>query len=270
MNYKTIKKLSLSMLLSSTVSFAALAETDYVDKTSHRTSLFRGNLHTDSSWLLGIGAYSFDSLYVGGKSRTQAIPYFSYQSEHFFFDGATLGLSAKPTDNLRLSAIITSGFIGDNNRGDSSQLADMHKLKDVINGGFALDYSGNYGDINFEVVKELSNRHKGTNASFTYSLNISLGDWVFIPAIGTSWFSSDVSQYYYGVQEDEVTSSRAIYQPKSGFNYNAGLTLIRPFAEHHNIGLTFSHDKFSSEITDSPIVDRNNVNTVGLFYVYSF
>ncbi len=258
------------MLLSSSVSFAALAQTDYVDKTSHRTSLFRGNLHTDSSWLAGFGAYSFDSLYVGGKSRTQAVPYFSYQSDHFFFDGATLGLSINPSDNLRLSAIVSGDFTGDIDRGDSSQLADMQDLNNVVNAGFALDYSGGFGDINFEVLKDVSNEHKGTSASFTYSINVPLGNWVLIPAIGSSWSSSKVLNYYYGVQENEVLNGRAFYKPQSGYNYNTGLTLIRPFKEHHTIGATFSYDKFSSEISDSPIVDKSNVNAVGLFYFYSF
>ena len=270
MNVKTIKKLSLSMLLSSTVSFAALAQSDYVDKTSHRTSLFRGNLHTDSSFLAGLGVYSFDSLYVGGKSRTQAGPYFSYQSDHFFFDGATLGLSINPSDNLRLSAIVAGDFTGDIDRGDSSQLADMHDLNNVVNAGFALDYSGGFGDINFEVLKDVSNEHKGTSTSFTYSINVPLGNWVLIPAVGSSWFSAKVSDYYYGVQENEVLADRALYKPKSGFNYNAGLTLIRPFKENHTIGATFSYDKFSSEISDSPVVAENNVKGMGLFYVYTF
>ena len=224
----------------------------------------------DSSFMIGLGVFSFDSLYVGGKSRTVPFPYLSYQGEHFFFDGGSMGLRYKVNDNLSLSTLITGDYLGDTDRGDSSQLSDMHELKDIVNAGFGVDYHYEYGGINFEVMKDVSSRHKGVSASLAFSATVPLGKWVLIPEIGSSWFSNDISQYYYGVQQNEVLSDRAFYKPDSGFNYNTGLTLIRPITEHHNIALTVSHEIFSNEITNSPIVGKKSLTGFGLFYVYAF
>ena len=173
-------------------------------------------------------------------------------------------------DNWGTSIVIGLDSFGDSDRGDSDQLSDMEALDDVVTRSLIAFYEGSWGKLELTVSSDVSSKHDGTVASLGYAYTIEYQDWRFIPSVKTTWFSKDVSGYYYGVNQNDATVGRAFYQPNTGVNYG-----IEFGAEYHierNQLLMFSAemDFLSKEIKDSPIIEESTMIEGTLGYMYLF
>ncbi|TQV88032.1 MipA/OmpV family protein [Aliikangiella coralliicola] len=231
---------------------------------------FSGENNKEESFILGPGVFSIESPYIGGKTQTMAFPYIEYSWGPLFIEGGTLGSHIFGGDNWGIAAAIDGDFLGDTDRGDSNQLADMQELDDVINGSIKMFYHQNWGAIELSLSKDISDNHDGSSASLSYSYVVELGNWEVIPSVGANWFSEDVSNYYYGVSLVDARANRPFYSPDSGVNYNAGISTIYSFDKNNSLMLNLTTESYSDQIKDSSIVDKSGSTTFGSIYIHRF
>jgi len=95
------------------------------------------NSHDNDSaeYAIGLLANSTTSVYRGGENQTQLFPYFEWSWGPLFFQEGTFGSYLAGGEHWGLAASIGLDFLGDSERGDSDELADMNDLDDVISGG---------------------------------------------------------------------------------------------------------------------------------------
>ena len=226
----------------------------------------------DGSWFhlaAGAGVSVEQSPYLGGKASVEVLPVLFVQMGRFYLRGPTLGAELFDGDDLSVSAGISLDF-ADTHRGDSPQLADMAKLDDVWLGEIEMSYEADWGELGLSLAADVSGTHDGYLAGFSYGYPLELGAWQIEPEVGVEWRSAKVSRYYYGVGANDVRSDRPFYEPDAGMNYELGVTATYPFAERHALSLEAGVEWLSSEVSDSPIVERDSVASVGVSYLFRF
>lgn len=127
-------------------------------------------------------------------------------------------------------------------------------------------------------VDLIAGYHRGWVLDTFYTRTLEYRNLDFSLGAGVTAFSADMTNYYFGVDADEVISElgqdlvpiRPFYEP--GFGYRAELeAIIRyPLAQDwlFTAGATLSH--YSDSISDSPLVARANVFRFKLSVSYVF
>ena len=217
----------------------------------------------------GAGVSVEQSPYVGGKDSMEVLPLLFVQMGRFYLRGPTLGAELYDGGDLSVSAGISLDF-ADSDRGDSPQLADMAELDDVWLGEVEVSYEADWGELDFSLAADVSGTHDGYLAGLSYGYPLELGGLQIEPEVGVEWHSARVNRYYYGVGAGDVRSDRPFYEPDAGMNYELGVTVTYPFAKRHALSLEVKAERLSSEVSDSPIIDRDNVASVGVSYLFRF
>ena len=208
------------------------------------------------------------SPYVGGKDGVEVLPVLFAQLGRFYLRGPTLGAELYDGDDLSVSAGISLDLA--DSRDDSPQLADMSKLDDVWLGEVEVSYEADWGELGVSLAADVSGTHDGFLAGLSYGYPLELGGLQIEPEVGVEWHSAKVNRYYYGVGAADVRADRPFYEPDAGMSYELGVTVTYPFAERHALSLEVEAEWLSSEVSDSPIVERDSVASVGVSYLFRF
>ncbi len=224
----------------------------------------------DDSTTLGLFFGSENSIYVGGEDRTRVLPFFSGQWGDVYFRGASLGYNLASSERAKLSMSIELDGAFNDDRDDSSELADMESLDSVLLGSLNYQYMSDFGEFGASLSADVSGAHDGYEAKLSYSYPFRLGRWMMSPEISVNWMSEEVNTFYYGVSEADATAARPMYEAESGINYELGFSAIYPFSRHHSLMFRTAYTAYSDEITDSPIVDEDYAFSVGVGFLYRF
>ena len=96
--------------------------------------------------------------------------------------------------------------------------------------------------------------------AYAYSVNRQLKT-----TLGFTWKDKNLTDYYYGVDEDEIIDDRGAYQADASFNPFIRISFHTPADENgDNWRLSFEYQKLDQQISQSPILIDNYVMT---FYV---
>lgn len=222
----------------------------WADETSHELSL-------------GLAVASGQSIYTGGKDRTQPFPVIDYQYKKFYFQGGELGFHLAETEHWEFNFGLGADFIGDKDRGDSRLLKDMSSLGIPVNANIETKFKSPIGHFSASYSTELTNKHDGNSFKLGYSAYLPVGSWVLVPRLSWQKHSEEVVNYFYGVDTASATDSRPLYQTGSSTSQSLGVLVLRPINDKlsflGNIGIT----QYGDEITRSPIVDEDQA--LGIF-----
>ena len=217
---------------------------------------------------LGLAVARSQSIYTGGKDRTQAFPAIDYKFKDFYFQGGELGFQLIDSKHWDLKVGIGADFIGDKDRGDSPELNDMSSLGFPVSAGIEATYKCPIGYFSARQSQEMTNKHGGNSFKLGYSAYIPVQSWVFIPSLSWQKYSDDVVNYYFGVDADSVTEDRPLYQTGSSATQSLGVMVLKPITEKvrflGNIGVT----QYGNEVTNSPIVSEDQSVSVFMGFTY--
>jgi outer membrane protein len=218
---------------------------------------------------LGAGVIEADPGYIGYHHRSNVVPLVSYRSGPFFISGTEGGVVATQSDDYTLSF----GLVPELNRlraSDSPELAGLQTREWTIDGSMNLSVRQPWGDTSFAVLHDILDRNNGTELRANYSYPIVLGTGRLTPAIGVTWESTNLTNYYYGVNTAESLPNRPAYSPGSALNPTAQLDYSVPVSDRWSLGAGIGYTHFDGTIRDSPIVDRSGSLSGMISLVYSF
>lgn len=159
---------------------------------------------------------------------------------------------------------------------DIPQLAGLNERE--YTGGIALRYSHFFDNAIFYI--DVASAHTGSNDqrdsasgliidSF-YSYLIPYRNWDIYLGAGLTYYDKALVDYYIGINPDEVTINRPLYNAKSSFRGQLEVYAQHPLSQSwfFNAGLTQTF--YFNSIKQSPLVDRNKSTQlmVGVLYVF--
>lgn len=216
---------------------------------------------------------SFSALLTLNNERN----YYNYLTgQQFGLDSVidkSFGIASGPNPGFGLPEVPDSNNPGvDTNttpeaihRNAHTELADRDS---ALNSGFEFLYISPLGDIQAQLLSDVSGTHDGQEAWLSWSHPWYTRNTELALTLGMEWKSQQLVGYYFGVQPDEAFVGRPEYDGAAGTN-----TFIR-LAGRYNLGQRWTvvgmveREFLSSAISASPIVNANEVDTffTGLFY----
>ena len=209
------------------------------------------------------------SVYVEGDDIVRLLPGVFGLWGRFYVRGPELGVYLLGGGDWTMSTGI-SLELGDTERGDSPQLADMAELDHVLLGRFAVSHDAGWGRLDLSFAADISGTHDGYLAGLSYAYPLAIGRWQVEPGVGIEWHSAEINRYYYGVSAAEALPARHFYRPDAGLSYRFGVSASYAIAERHVLQVEASSEALSSEVTDSPIVERYSRRSIGVGYLFRF
>ncbi|AWF81420.1 hypothetical protein BTJ40_11645 [Microbulbifer sp. A4B17] len=224
----------------------------------------------ESSFSVGVGTFSVESIYVGGEEQNNVFPILSARYKRFYLQGFELGADLYRDNRLRVKLGVGGDFAGDRDRGDSDELSDMEELDLAILANLSMDYKSPVGLWKVGIAQDVSNTHDGYSFSAGYSLPYRHQKWIIKPDLTVSWQSAGALDYYYGVDLDEVTQDRAAYEADADIITRLGLQVGYNVSPKLMLMGGVYQTWYGDEISNSPIVETDSSSRVSLMLSYRF
>lgn len=231
------------------------------------------------NWSIGVNYDVSQSPYLGEDHRTDVMPNFIYMGETFYLDTTELGWhvidnSAWQFDigtHYLLAGYNDHTFFSDTGetRPEDDPLKGMDR-SGTFEGKVALTYKSRFGRWKVGINHDLTNTHGGGGVNTGWNKTWKIDNWQLRPWVEANWLSSEKSDYYFGVNKDEVLPTRPVYSLSDSTNLRGGVAVVYNPWPAHFIGLNLGYTYFDPDISNSPIVQENAIFSTSLSYRYEF
>ncbi len=214
---------------------------------------------------LGLGALVF-SRYSGGASySTWPVPLASLRfGDYAYIDYWEAGVFLLGNEAKTLGlALVASPRVGFH-AGDGPRLAGMMMRRTSLEAGPTLFYDTGMGVLSLGYLHDAVAASNGATVRLAALKRIEIADRLGVDAfVYGDRLSAKVGDYYYGVGQDEATSTRPFYQPGGGVNVTVGLHFNYDFGDRSTFLFGYEGTRLGGAFADSPIVEKRLGN---LFY----
>ena len=225
-----------------------------------------------SRWELGLGVVATDSPYAGEGTRTTPFPLVTYEGEKFFFRGITAGWRFIQTDSFTLAGIARmrlDGFdIEDLGREELALRGLDYRLledrDDSLDLGLSAAWDGAAGEIEFELLADVTDTSGGYQASLKYGYSFQLGKTRITPNVGVKWLSDDLANYYYGTLDEEVARGVVSYKPDAVSIPHVGIDVSRRIGQKWGLFASLQYRSLPTELERSPLLEQDRDDEASL------
>jgi len=147
---------------------------------------------------------------------------------------------------------------------------ELSKRRIAALGG--LEASSQMGAFKWQLqaLTDLSGTHNGEELRFAVSTGTQAKQHQLGLALGFSWKSAEVMEYYYGVTPGEASAERPAYSPGSGASPFVRLSWSRPINQAWQWLGSVQYEHLSDAMRHSPLVKDDQVVQVFFGGVYHF
>ena len=259
--------LSLSLCMLLTAGFCSPAMADDL-------GAFPATTTSPNSAGAGLALRLSASPYLGGSTRIDFMPLYSYDGERLFLQANRAGFKLLDENNAqggqRLHVFVEQRLEGFAVARLPAGLQGM-AARDVstdIGASYRLQQS--WGTLRAEVFKGVGNAVRGSEARLGYSNEWRSGSWSVRPDVSVSWRDAKLNNYYYGVMPSEAITGRPAYAPGAGFQSQLGLFASYDMTQRWRFLTGASLTLLGSSVKESPIVQKRMVPAVYVGASYDF
>ncbi|MET0290507.1 MAG: MipA/OmpV family protein [Pseudoxanthomonas sp.] len=231
-------------------------------------------------WSVGAGAAVIDSPYAGEGTRVRPFPMVSYEGDRFFLRGISGGVHLYENAGFRLDALLSArlyGFDIDDlgrdallaNGLDPARLSDRD---DGVDAGIRAVYGAAWGSLSLDATHDISGSNEGYELALDYRYTWRLDRTALTVNAGSSWISSNLADYYFGILDEEVARGVAAYRPGSAWIPRVGLTVMHPLGAKWQLIGSAEYQFLPNTLQDSPLLesDRSGMGRLVLGLSRSF
>lgn len=136
--------------------------------------------------------------------------------------------------------------------------------------GFEYGYFKGPWSVGLLLLQDFTGVHHGQEVRASLARGFRVGGNYFDIAAGVIWQSEDLLDYYYGVDEHEVSPDTGVYVADSEITPFIRTDWRRKLSKKWSFQATLHYKWLGQEITESPIVEDDAVGTVFIGGVYHF
>jgi outer membrane protein len=209
--------------------------------------------------------------YVGADNSILPIPLVELSYKKFYLQGIRAGFHLFEKGDVTLDARARFVFAG-LDPDDSPALEGMAERKSSVEGGLALEWRPGKYQLSATAYTDLLGRSGGQQVGLDFSRGWTFARyrWGLTPSIGVVWQSSEIVDYYFGVDPEEARPGRPPFQGQSAFNFRAALLVFFRLTARVNMVGLLRVQRLDNEISSSPIVDkpRGYFGLLGVNYTF--
>ncbi|HEX2334812.1 MAG TPA: MipA/OmpV family protein, partial [Burkholderiales bacterium] len=210
------------------------------------------------------------SPYRGYDRDSDLMPQFRYDSRYFHLQSDRIGLKLD-TERARYELFLRRRLEGFATDRTPESMVGMEKRSSGDDLGVAVRYRLGAGFLYGEAMQNVSDESDGTEIRLGYRYERWwTGRLRWRPYVTLAWRDADLNNYYYGVRPEEATAERPASQPGSGLNLEAGVLAAYRLAERWQVLAGAGVTRWSSGVSDSPVVDDGTQPYFMLGLMYGF
>ncbi len=227
-----------------------------------------------NDYALGIGISAEQNPYLGAENSAYAYPYLtslrhsSLTDDWILIRDGEVGIRWVTDNGWELGAIGRIQTLGLGNL-ESDDLLVISDRKWALELGPTIGWRGWPVHVNWTTYIEPTDRHDGLISQLAFLLPMEWSRGYFVPSIEVIHQTDDYADYYYSVTPAEATPTRPAYQAdastSTAVKLRWGYALNDKWVLTGKVGL----EKLGSEITASPIVDRDRRWSAGFALAYN-
>lgn len=222
---------------------------------------------------LGMAVIWSEGRLVGEDTRTFVVPTIGYEGERVFFRGINGGIHLFKRNGFEVDAVIAARLDGwDAEDLDAGMLADVGVdralLRDRdtgVDAGLGMSLRTKVGKFSLVGKGDISNASRGYELALDYRASFPVARGLLSPSLGVSYWSADLTDYYYGTLPQEEAVGVPRYRPGSAVIPNIGLSYLRPLPRGWLLVAGIEVRWIGSDITDSPLVDDDSGRVPSVF-----
>lgn len=244
---------------------------------------------------LGIGLRT-NPLYESDNIPLIVLPQFSFYSGDFFVENLDIGYSLFQSSHTTVSAIATPSYdsvffnrwdpgnvfveLSSSNglqaappptmESDRQTLIapdELSERKFSYLGGIEVSKEIDSGLFQFSFLSDITNIHSGSEIRFAYAHIFTES---FSTTFGFTWKDKDLTDYYYGIDSNEIVDDRGAYQANASLSPFVRASYKKELADGDSWRFSFEYQKLDSEISNSPIAVDDYVVTFFLGKTFKF
>jgi outer membrane protein len=227
-----------------------------------------------NDYALGIAVAGEQNPYAGAKNGSFAYPFLSsfrdaaFTNDWFLIRDGDLGARWISESGWELAAVVRVQTLGLGNN-DSDALLGIADRKWTLEAGPAIGWRGWPIHFNFKTYAEISNRHDGLVSQLAISVPMEGSRGYFVPSVETTYQDSAYTDYYYEVTAAEATVLRPAYRGGAATNLALKARWGYALNDHWLLSGSVGLEYLDSAITDSPIVERDEIWSVRIGLAYN-
>lgn len=204
---------------------------------------------------LGAGLRIPEAPYARAEDQRDLVPLYLYEGRTAFVHGTSIGAHVWRNDGLTVDVLGRYRFWELDPEGHE-QLAGIRERHQTVDAGVALALDRSWGRFRAEWLTDLLDRHEGDELKLSYRYGLGLGDWSLSPYVELSFLDDGLSNYYFGVREDESAEGRPQYLPGRSVNFGYGINTSYRLGADMEIFANLGVTELDSGLFESPLVDE--------------
>lgn len=214
----------------------------------------------------GLALSTQREIYAGVDDDAMLLPIIGYRGEKLQVFGPFVSYEFHTDGDLSLEAKLSPRFDGYEDS-DSDAVRGMDEREASLDIGLGATFRRAAWKLELAALHDMLDRSDGYELSAAVGQTYRAGAILVEPAFGLSYLDSNHVDYYYGVENDEVTASRPAFTGDGALNTRLSLGFVAPSFLGGLARVSIEHTWFDSAISDSPIVDEDSA--FGLLITYS-
>lgn len=207
---------------------------------------------------LGGAVYIGSNPAIGTKATQLVVPYTYFDYGRFFARFDTFGVKTIPLGCGYVELLARINL--DGYQTDHPVLQGVRGRKNSLPLGIGTFQETPFGGFFLNAFYD-ANRSHGQLYELIYAAKFNVGDAVVYPMLGFEHFTSQYTQYFYGVSPEEAKNSAyPVYTPGANTTKMLGMVWELPVAAHWNINVYMMRRWLGSAITQSPLVNTRLQN----------
>lgn len=146
----------------------------------------------------------------------------------------------------------------------------LRERRQTVDSGFSVTLENEWGALSTTWANDILGIHNGYEWDFTYRYNWKPGRWSVSPFISYVYQDSDLTDYYYGIDNDEAVAGRPFYKAESSVFWRAGINVNYQVTPHVLVFTNVVSQHVDQPIYNSPLVDEPQLNSATLGFTYLF
>ncbi len=227
----------------------------------------------DGTVALGGGIRFGQGLYFESDNdelRTRdLIPLYLYEGKYVFAHGTAGGIHFIKRDAFEFNLYARYRFQKlDPDRNEFYE--GIEEREQTVDTGLQLRLMKRWGEVNLTWLTDTLDKHNGQQIQLSYRYRLEAGPWSLSPFISWSWQDDDLTNYYYGVSEDEARPDRPAYMARESQWVSFGLNSAWRLTDRVELFANFGFGGTDSSVTNSPLVAETGMATgfVGGTYIF--
>jgi outer membrane protein len=226
----------------------------------------------DNKFSVGAGVGVLETPYKDYDRKVVPVPVITYEGDDFWFRGLGGGyyLWNDESDKLSVTAYY-SPFEFKPKDSDNWQLRQLDKRKATLMAGLSYVHNTQYGFLRTSLAGDTLDNSNGISWDLAWLYRYTNGGLTLTPGIGVEWSSENMNEYYYGISGKESRRSGLDrYDPDSDWSPYLELSASYKLSDDWSVYGVGRYTHLSSEVKDSPMVDKSWAGALSAGVTYSF